>query len=204
MKIPRMVDAMNEIDDELVSWADGYRRATKVNRLAREPVWKVCECVFAFVLIIGMVCFWSPDSKKSVSPFVLTAYAFSQDGGASANVLEQGRQVPISTFETTGGLMGFVISCNKIDDDALSSVAIISNGTYQDGIDEIVGIATDPNQNYYIYIPGENEVAPYTLPLFLTDEDANIVCQYKIMVIQVDNSYYAELVEEGVMERTTK
>lgn len=205
MRTPRIVDAMNYIDDDLVSWAVEYRRVPLSTRLFRKPFLKACACFLVIALIFGVAFFRGEDSNVVSSPFILTAYAASQDGGsATANVLEKGKQVPISTFETTNGLTGFVVSYNKADDGMPSSIAIISAGDNRDSIDEIVGIATDPTQNYYFYIPGESEVEPYTLPLFLTDTEANLICQYKITITQIDGSYYAELVEESIMERVTK
>lgn len=205
MRTPRIVDAMNYIDDDLVSWAVEYRRVPLSTRLFRKPFLKACACFLVIALIFGLAFFRGEDGNVVSSPFILTAYAMSpDDGNAITNTLEKGKQVPISRFETDNGLIGFVVSCNKANDGLPSSIAIISAGNNRDSIEEIVGIATDPAQNYYFYIPGENEVEPYTLPLFLTDTEANLICQYKITITQIDGSYYAELVEESVMERVTK
>lgn len=37
MRTPRIVDAMNYIDDDLVSWAVEYRRVPLSTRLFRKP-----------------------------------------------------------------------------------------------------------------------------------------------------------------------
>ena len=206
MRTPRIVEAMNYIDDDLVSWAVEYRRVPLSTRLFRKPLLKACACFLVIALVFGVAFFWGEDGNVVSSPFILTAYAASpDDGSTTASVLEKGKQVPISRFETENGLTGFVVSYNKPDDSLPSSITIIATDNIsQNRITEISGITNDPTQNYYFYIPGENEIEPYTLPLFLTDTKANLICQYKVTITQIDGSYYAELVEESVMERVTK
>lgn len=206
MRTPRIVDAMNYIDDDLVSWAVEYRRVPLTTRLFRKPFLKACACFLVFALLFGVAFLRGEDGNVVSSPFILTAYAASPDNGSTtASVLEKGKQVPISRFETESGLSGFVVSYNKPDDSLPSSIIVFTaDNSVQEQIEEISGITNDLTQNYYFYIPTENEVEPYTLPLFLTDIEANLICQYKVTITQIDGSYYAELVEESVMERVTK
>lgn len=206
MRTPRIVDAMNYIDDDLVSWAVEYRRVPLTTRLFRKPFLKACACFLVIALVFGAAFFLGKDGNVVSSPFILTAYAVSpEDGSTTANVLEKGKQVPISTFETESGLTGFVVSYNKTDDTLPSSIIVFTaDNSVQEQIEEISGITNDLTQNYYFYIPTENEVEPYTLPLFLTDAEANLIYQYKVTITQIDGSYYAELVEESIMERITK
>lgn len=205
MRTPRIVEAMNYLDDDLVSWAVEYRRVPLSTRLFRKPFLKACACFLVIALVFGVAFLWGKDGNVVSSPFILTAYAASPDDGRiTANVLENGKQVPISKFETENGLTGFVVSCNKADDGLPSSIAIISAGQYDKQIDDIIGIVDDPTQNYYFYIPGENEVESFTLSLFISDEETNSVFQYQITISQIDGYYYAELVEENIMERITK
>ena len=206
MRTPRIVEAMNYIDDDLVSWAVEYRRVPLSTRLFRKPFLKACACFLVIALVFGVAFFWGEDGNVVSSPFILTAYAASpDDGSTTANVLEKGKQVPISRFETESGLSGFVVSYNKPDDSLPSSIIVFTaDNSVQEQIEEISGITNDLTQNYYFYIPTENEVEPYTLPLFLTDIEANLICQYKVTITQIDGSYYAELVEESIMERVTK
>lgn len=206
MRTPRIVDAMNYIDDDLVSWAVEYRRVPLSTRLFRKPFLKACACFLVIALVFSVAFFWGEDGNVVSSPFILTAYAASpDDGSTTTNVLEKGKQVPISKFETESGLSGFVVSYNKPDDSLPSSIIVFTaDNSVQEQIEEISGITNDLTQNYYFYIPAENEVEPYTLPLFLTDIEANLICQYKVTITQTDGSYYAELVEENIMERVTK
>lgn len=98
-----------------------------------------------------------------------------------------------------------MVSYNKPNNGQPASITIIAtDNDSQNRITEISGITNDPTQNYYFYIPGENEIEPYTLPLFITDEESNLICQYKVTITQIDGNYYAELSEERIMERVTK
>lgn len=206
MRTPRIVEAMNYIDDDLVSWAVEYRRVPLSTRLFRKPFLKACACFLVIALVFDVAFFWGEDGNVVSSTFILTAYAASpDDGSTTASVLEKGKQVPISKFKTESGLSGFVVSYNKPDDTLPSSIIVFTaDNSVQEQIEEISGITNDLTQNYYFYIPTENEVEPYTLPLFLTDIEANLICQYKVTITQIDGSYYAELVEESIMERVTK
>lgn len=205
MRTPRIVDAMNYIDDDLVSWAVEYQRVSLSNRLFCKPFLKACAYILVITLVFGVAFFWSEDGNEVNSPFILTAYAVSPDGGSSTtNIIEEGKKVPISRFETQTGLMGFVFSITKTDDTQPSSISIISTEYYDKQIDEVVGIAIDPKQNYYFYIPEKDEVEPFTLSLFLPDEKTNFMFQYRITIVQMDGSYYAELLEESIIERITK
>jgi len=206
MRTPRIVDAMNYIDDDLVSWAEEYRRVPLFTRIFRHPVLKACACFLVIALVLSITFFWENGGNVVSSPFTLTAYAISpEDGSAIANTLEKSKQVPISQFRTENGLSGFVVSYNKPNNGQPSSITIIAtDNDSQNRITEISGITNDPTQNYYFYIPGENEIEPYTLPLFITDEEANLICQYKVTITQIDGNYYAELSEERIVERITK
>jgi hypothetical protein len=204
MKIPRVVEAMQYLDDDLISEAIKFHRAPLHTRLFRNPFINACACFLAVALLLILT--FSHDEGGNVisSPFILTAYASSEDGSATATVLEKQKQFPISRFETSTGLTGFVFSSNKTDITQPSSITIISAGNSDEQIEEIVGVINDPTQNYYIYIPEENEVEPYVFSIFISDEKTNSVYQYKITITQNNGSYYVELSEENIIDRVVK
>ena len=132
-------------------------------------------------------------------------YAAAADGTAEAEVLREGGKIPISLFETAEGLSGFVISCSKPDESLPSSVLILASGQSNQGhITEIRGIAEDSTQNYYFYIPGEEEAWLYQFSLFMDDTEGNIVWQYHIIITQADGSWYAEMRVRSAAERVTE
>lgn len=197
MRTSRIVDAMNYIDDDLVSWAVGYQRVPLSARLQRSSFLRAGAFFLVIALIFGFTFFRGRDDHEASSPFTLSVYAaLPEDGSIMENILEKGVQVPISTFETANGLTGFVVSCNKADDGMPSSIAIISAENARGLIEEIKGIAVDPAKNYFFYIPTEKEAEPYILPLLLNDTDADLFYRYKVRISQIDGSYYAELIVE--------
>ena len=205
MRAPRIIDAMNYIDDDLVSGAVEYRRTPVMFRLFRKPLLKVCACFMVIAAILTAIFLWRGEDNIDSLPFVISAYAMSEDGTAIATSLEEGERIPIDIFETDGGLRGFVVSCQKADDSETSSVTIISNGVFaEESITEISGITNDPTQNYYFYIPGDNESAPYTMSLFRTDKETGAFYQCVITVTQINGSYFAELTEENITERVVR
>lgn len=197
MRTPRIVDAMNYIDDDLVSWAVEYRRVPLSTRLFRKPFLKACACFLVIALIFGVALFRGEDGNVISSPFVLTAYAVSpENDDVVTNKLEKGVKVPISYFVTDSGVSGFVFSSKNTNEDMPASISIITNGNYNAYIEEIVGIAINPNQNYYIFIPGEADVLPYTVFITSIDLDAELVYEYTLSISQQGDEYYAELMVE--------
>lgn len=206
MRIPRVVEAMQYLDEDLISEAIEFRRVPLHTRLFRKPFMKACACFLVVALVFGIVFFNGGNDSGITSPFVLTAYAISnEDADAAANILVKGKKVPISTFETETGLSGFVFSYNKADDSTPSSIMVIADEyNSQVHIKEIAGIEKDSTQNYYFYIPAESNVGPYTLPFVLRDNEANLIYQYTVIITESNGSYYAELTEENIMERVTQ
>lgn len=203
MRLPRIVEAMNEIDDDLVSGAVEYRREPLSARLRSGLFPKACACLLAAAFVFAAVLLWG--IRERTEPFTLTVYAAAADGTAEAEVLREGRKVPISLFETEEGLSGFVISCSKPDENLPSSVLILASGQSSQGyITEIRGITEDSTQNYYFYIPGEEEAWPYQFSLFMDDTEENMIRQYHIIITQADGSWYAELRVGSAVERVTE
>lgn len=202
MRTPRIVDAMNYIDDDLVSWAVEYRRVPLTARLFCKPVLKACACFLVFALLFGVAFLHGEDGNVVSSPFVLTAYAVSHEGAdAVATELEKGTKAPISSFVTDSGVAGFVFSTPNTNDEMPASISIITNGNYYAHIQEMVGITIDPEQNYYIFIPGETEVQPYTVFISSVDLDSELVYEYTLSISQQGEEYYAELVDLVTRDR---
>lgn len=196
MRTPRIVDAMNYIDDDLVSWAVEYRRVPLSTRLFRKPLLKACACFLVLALVLGVVFLRGENGNVVTSPFVLTAYAISAESSDAVKTeLETGVKVPISSFITDSGVSGFVFSTPNTNDDMPASISIITHGNYYAYIQEIVGITIDPDLNYYVFITGENEVQPYTVFFSAIDLNENLVYEYTISISQQGEEYYAELLE---------
>ena len=197
MRIPRIVEAMQYLDDELISEAIEFRRVPLHTRLFRKPFMKACACFLVIALVFGIGLFHIDNGDGITSPFVLTAYAISPDNADIVMTkLEQGVSVPVSYFETNSGISGFVFSCENTAKDMPASISVITHGNFNEYIDEIVGIAIDPSQNYYIFIPSETEVVPYTVFISSIDMEAELIYELTLQITQQDNEYYAELISE--------
>ncbi|MCD7785427.1 MAG: hypothetical protein LUH18_07645 [Oscillospiraceae bacterium] len=197
MRIPRIVEAMQYLDDELISEAIAFRRVTLHTRIFRKPFMKACACFLVIAIVLGIGLSHIDSSDETTLPFVLTAYAISPDNADIVTTkLEQGVSVPVSYFETSSGILGFVFSCENTANDTVASISVITHGNFNEYIDEIVGIAIDPSQNYYIFIPSETEVIPYTVFISSIDMEDELVYELTLQITQQDNEYYAELISE--------
>ncbi len=197
MRIPRIVEAMQYLDDELISEAIAFRRVTLHTRIFRKPFMKACACFLVIAIVLGIGLSHIDSGDETTLPFVLTAYAISPDNTDIVTTkLEQGVSVPVSYFETNSGILGFVFSCENTAKDTPTSISVITHGNFNEYVDEIVGIAIDPSQNYYIFIPSETEVIPYTVFISSTDMEKELVYELTLQITQKDNEYYAELISE--------
>lgn len=201
MKLPKIANAMNYLDDDLISDAEKYKPQQRERHFFQWTKWRtIAACFLILALISGIIPF---VNAPQTFPFVITAYAMENE--TVGNTMKQGKGVPVTMFQTTTGITGFVFSCDNPDPNVTPSTSIISSGTnYSDKIGEITGISTDPTQNYYIFIPPENHAAPYSFPIFVSDVENEIVYQYNLEIKESDNGYIAELVEVSKMERKIK
>lgn len=193
MKTPRIVDAMNYIDDDLVSSAETYTRPKRKWWAS----WKaVAACFVVMAILFGTIPFLNNNSVGS--PFVLTAYAAGTGDDASATELKEGEHCPISKFEANNGLWGFVFSYSTDDFKQPISISII-NGDQQLDVDEnieaISGIEMQENQKYIFFIPPQDEEGPYQLPLTIQDNDSNTVALITLLIEQSENGYVTSIHE---------
>lgn len=193
MKTPRIVDAMGELDGELVSWAVAYRREPQ--SLLRKPLLRACACLAVAVLACALVFFRGGDhmTEPSVLP-ELTAYSLSPGTPeAVTTVLQKGAEVPISPFEIEPGVFGFVFSAPQSDSDAPASVTVLTNGAYSSPLQAIPGLPLAPGRTYYVFIPAETAPQPYTV--FLSSPDpTGRVYEYTLSITQRGVTAYAQLI----------
>ena len=115
--------------------------------------------------------------------------------------MQEGESVPVSLFETKNGSKGFVFSHNFADTEKSGTIAIMSEGDNAASIDEIVGLATEQGKQYYFYIPAEGKAAPYSFPLFITDESTNTAVQLTIVIEQNKDGFTARIDDLTTQER---
>ena len=189
--------AMGELNDKYVSEAMNYQGQHKKNRWIKYAAAAACLCL----ILAGILPF---TKHQTASPFVLIAYAYSEESHqVSTATLEEGQKIPVSIFYSTNGVPGFLLSYESdehLDGDTPSICIITSEGT-DERVGWISGVDLDPTQNYYFFVPAENETAAYQFPMFLTDRVNNLACGYEISISVEGDQYYAEILEKNIWER---
>ncbi len=201
MKTPRVAEALQHIDDELISEAIGFQRSVPSRRLL-----KICACFLAIAVVLGIGLLRFGNESDGASTFGLSAYAISNDETNTVTkcILEKGQKVPISAFETESGIIVFAFGQDKPEKRKQSWCTIVFAGNldgYRKEVDDaICDVMADHTQDHFIYIPEQNKTAPYKLTLFMTNWETGIAYRYEISIIQVDDCYYAELEDVSIAE----
>ena len=187
--------AMGELNDKYVSEAMNYQGQHNRNRWIKYAAAAACLCL----ILAGILPF---TKHQTASPFVLIAYAYSEDSHqVSTATLEEGQKIPVSIFYSTTGVPGFLLSYEQQLDADTPSISVITSDGTDERIGGVSGVDLDPAQNYYFFVPAENETAPYQFPMFLTDRVNNLAYEYEISISVECDQYYAEILEENVWER---
>lgn len=197
MNANKFSDAMGELGEKYIMEAATYQP-----KKSRSKIFKwasVAACLVVVAVVLGVIPLLN---DQSVSPFVITAYAL--DNGVVGYELTEGERVPVSMLQMSGGLQGFVFSQENPNKEQTASISIISNGNYGERIEEIIGLATDPAQNYLVYIPGEAEQQPYSMFVTNLDAEENKVYEFTVSISQEGETYYAELVSQTVRDAVYK
>lgn len=187
MKVPRAANALNYLDDDLISDAIEYQ--PKQHRFFRWTKWKtVAACLALLAVVMGI---FPMFNQPTISPFVLTAYALEGDNGISASTMREGDSVPVSLFESKNGLQGFVFSFAYGGELDPSSISIIPENKYFEHLDEIVGLPGENGRHYFYFIPEQAETAPYSVTLSYTNKDIDSIYEFNISIDKAENGYNA-------------
>ena len=177
--------AMGELNDKYVSEAMNYQGQHKKNRWIRYAAAAACLCL----ILAGVL----PLTKRPpASPFVLTAYALAPDHSVEAVILKEGESVPVALFKTTSGLQGFVFSSQSETPDVPQSVSIMGSMVSNE-IGEICDITLLDGNDYFYYVVGENEQAPFTFPWVVHSDDNTAVTMYEITIDASEQGYAARV-----------
>ena len=202
MSIPRIVSAMEYIDDDLVSGAVTYTRQKR----KWWTNWKaIAACVAVVTIVFGVIPFF--NNSPVGSPFVLTAYAAGIDNTVSAVELKEGENIPVSFFEANNGLKGFVFSYKADKPQNHISLSIMTDGaqtTIGQQIEAINGLELSKDNIYVFYIPKQDQPAPYSVPLTMEDEASNTLALLNVVIEETAEGYTARIDSFTVYEKTTK
>jgi hypothetical protein len=205
MSIPRIVNAMEYIDDNLVSNAVTYvpkKRKQWMN-------WKAfAACAAVIAIVIGVIPFLNNGTNAPDNiPFVLTAYAAGIDNTVSAVEMKEGESIPVTFFEANNGLKGFVFSHRATTPQNHVSLSIMTDGSQiaiGQQIEAINGLELSKENIYEFYIPAQDQPAPYNVPLTMEDEASNSIALLNVVIEETDEGYIARIDSITVYEKTTK
>lgn len=205
MSIPRIVNAMEYIDDNLVSNAVTYvpkKRKQWMN-------WKAfAACAAVIAIVIGVIPFLNNGTNAPDNiPFVLTAYAAGIDNTVSAVEMKEGESIPVTFFEANNGLKGFVFSHRATTPQNHVSFSIMTDGSQiaiGQQIEAINGLELSKENIYEFYIPAQDQPAPYNVPLTMEDEASNSIALLNVVIEETDEGYIARIDSITVYEKTTK
>lgn len=204
MSIPRIVSAMEYIDDDLVSGAVTYTRQKR----KWWTNWKaIAACVAVVAIVFGAIPFLNSNPNAPIgSLFVLTAYAAGIDNTVSAVELKEGENIPVSFFEANNGLKGFVFSYKSDKPQNHISLSIMTDGaqtTIGQQIEAINGLELSKENIYVFYIPAQDQPAPYSVPLTMEDEASNTLALLNVVIEETAEGYTARIDSFTVYEKTT-
>lgn len=205
MSIPRIVNAMEYIDDNLVSNAVTYvpkKRKQWMN-------WKAfAACAAVIAIVIGVIPFVNNGTNAPDNiPFVLTAYAAGIDNTVSAVEMKEGESIPVTFFEANNGLKGFVFSHRATTPQNHVSLSIMTDGaqiTIGQQIEAINGLELSKENIYVFYIPKQDQPAPYSVPLTMEDEASNTLALLNVVIEETAEGYTARIDSFTIYEKTTK
>ena len=205
MSIPRMINAMEYIDDNLVSNAVTY----VPKKRKRWMNWKAfVACAAVIAIVIGVIPFLNNGTNApDNSPFVLTAYAAEIDNTVSAFEMKEGENIPVTFFEANNGLKGFVFSYRATTPQTYVSCSVMTEGsqtTIGQYIEAINGLELSKENIYVFYIPAQDKPAPYSVPLTMEDEESNSIALLNVVIEETAEGYTARIDSFTVYEKTTK
>ena len=205
MSIPRIVNAMEYIDDNLVSNAVTYvpqKRKQWMN-------WKAfAACAAVIAIVFGAIPFLNRNPNAPISsPFVLTAYAAGVDNTVSAVEMKEGESIPVTFFEANNGVKGFVFSHRATTPQNHVSFSIMTDGSQiaiGQQIEAINGLELSKENIYVFYIPKQDQPAPYSVPLTMEDEASNTLALLNVVIEETAEGYTARIDSFTIYEKTTK
>ena len=205
MSIPRIVSAMEYIDDDLVSGAVTYTRQKR----KWWTNWKaIAACVAVVAIVFGAIPFLNSNPNAPIgSPFVLTAYAAGVDNTVSAVEMKEGESIPVTFFEANNGIKGFVFSYKADKPQNHISLSIMTDGaqtTIGQQIEAINGLELSKENIYVFYIPKQDQPAPYSVPLSMEDEASNTLALLNVVIEETAEGYTARIDSFTIYEKTTK
>lgn len=164
--------------------------------IRRQWIYRLCGILTVIAIIVG-ICLPTIINKGNLSPFVLTAYALSDDGIVAEHSITDNVQVPVSLLETEDGLKGFLFSIDHGNSDDPATLAIFNAGDYQQRtaeLGELAGVHLEPGKGYFFFVG--NSIDDFeNVTFFYSDREADSRYEITVQITENEGCYMAELKE---------
>lgn len=146
-----------------------------------------CLCLMLLVVIPFF-------NQTNVSPFALTAYALEDDGTLTSHEMQLNESVTLKEIQLEAGFNGFLFSYPMSDQEQMSRLTFISSKYFPEKPgNELYDFMEDKGQEYFYFIPDENEEMPVQFNINITDENGEQY-KYEIVIEKGNNDFTATLV----------
>ncbi len=198
MNTPKIIRAMNHLDDDLIMDAMEEKQApTKVSR----PFRRIISVAAVLILLIGVGVFQESRSGQSGSsmPNPLAVYAMDLDGNLTHTYLDVEKSRELSEIELEIGLHGFLFSCKLDNPKEKSQLHMLnfSSTHTPNGVEALYQILEDRGYCYFYFTPGESDVPPYKITC-TGDTGDGCIMTYKLLVEQSLTGYKVTVVERSI------
>ena len=198
MKTPKIIRAMNHLDDDLIMDAMEERaRSGKVSR----PFRRFVSIAAVLILLVGIGSFqeWRSGKSGSGMPNPLAVYAMDLEGNLTPTYLDVEKSQELSEIELEIGLHGFLFSCKLDNPNEKSQLHMLNFSTTPtpNGVEALYQILEDRGYCYFYFTPGESDVPPYKITC-RGDTGNGRIMTYKLLVEQTLTGYKVMVVERSI------
>ncbi|MCQ2507146.1 hypothetical protein [Gemmiger formicilis] len=193
MKTEDMYNGISKVRPEFLEEADNYK-PVKVFRWKRWVAVAACLCLLVAWTISSL------PGEKSVSPFVITAYAMSNDGELIGTPIEIDQGAPMTQVELSTGKGGFLFSVDLEDKNEESQMNpfVLIEGSRSTEIEEVINRYTEEKGKAYFYFVPDEEVNVdgtwISVTLGFTKTDGSGV-QYVLQIVKDNGVFNAKLID---------
>lgn len=200
MNVEKIMEAIGGISDQYIEKYATIKpiKNVRINTIfiRKQWIYRLGAVLTVIAIIIGISNLIVHENGKG-SPFILTAYALSDDGTVVEHTIFGTEQVPVSLLETEDGLKGFLFSLDCNSGNAPATLAIFGAGDYQQRtseISELAGVHLEQGKGYFFFVG--NSISDFNnVSFFYSDRGMDNRYEIAIRITENGGYYVAELKE---------
>lgn len=194
MKGEQLFNTFADIDEKFIERAEAENpKNAKRFSFLKSKAAIITECAAVLLLVVGL-CFAFGNLKRT--PFVINAYALTEDGEPVKTELDYSNYIPISRFDIDGEISMFVFSYKNEDKNA----SPIINPVLVNVLEAPAGeLPLNNTENGYVYVCFlcRNDDIPNLVNYISEKSKDGKTYNVEIELIQNDGLYYAKLVAQN-------